>query len=115
MVFEQVAGHHQLQHRVAEKLHALVRLVLGVLGDEGTMDEGGRQQIEVVEPAAEGPLEFFQFAHQFSRSASLASRFRSAPSAARAMALAIATAEELPWAITTTPSEPTRCAPPKVS
>jgi hypothetical protein len=42
-----VIGDHDPQHRVAEELEPLVRVVAGVLGTPGAVHQGRREEVEV--------------------------------------------------------------------
>ncbi len=115
MMFEEVQGDHQLQNCVTEEFHPFVVFGSGVLGHVRPVHQRRPQEVAVLKGGTQMPFEIGQVDHYTTRSASRCTRPRSAPSAARAIALAIATDDDVPWAMTTTPFDPTRCAPPNVS
>ena len=81
------------------------------LGD--TCEKGSQLRPHIVWFGEDVPETSLQFGHaEAMPSATSPTRSRSAPSLAMARALATARRDDAPWAITTTPSTPTRWAPP---
>jgi hypothetical protein len=56
-VFEHVVRDHEAEHRVTEELHALVRLLLAVLGTPRPVRERAHEQLTVGERDTETGLE----------------------------------------------------------
>ena len=113
MVEIEIVADSELENRVSQELESLEGHRAGSFGRGRGVGQGRAQQTGIVEVMAKRCLELaFGVAQPFNPSITRWTNPCRAPSAAISSALATATLEEEPCAITTTPLEPTRWAPP---